>query len=114
MLTILRKVLHELLCSPLIGRIISRACLHDAHVPNYVVDTDLLILLQSQSHVKFRCQHRAGAPVRPGRAGLIIGIECSRVRDSSWIYLTSLVTTRIDVELAIVQHLSQYKQQHKI
>ena len=31
------------------------------------------------------------AAVRPGVAGLFIGIECSRVRDSSWMYLTSLV-----------------------
>jgi len=29
--------------------------------------------------------------VRPGVAGLLIGVECSRVRDSSWMYLTSLV-----------------------
>ena len=29
--------------------------------------------------------------VRPGTAGLLIGIECSRVRNSSWMYLTSLV-----------------------
>ena len=41
--------------------------------------------------------------VGPGAAGLLIGIECSRVRDSSWMYLTSLVTTRIGVELAAVQ-----------
>ena len=41
--------------------------------------------------------------VRPGVAGLLIGIECSRVRDSSWMYLTSLVTTQIGVELATVQ-----------
>ena len=41
--------------------------------------------------------------VRPGSAGLIIGIECSRVRDSSWMYLTSLVTTRIGIELDTVQ-----------
>ena len=41
--------------------------------------------------------------VRPGAAGLLIGIECSRVRDSSWMYLTSFVTTRIGVELAAVQ-----------
>ena len=27
--------------------------------------------------------------VRPGAVGLLIGIECSRVRDSPWIYLTS-------------------------
>ena len=41
--------------------------------------------------------------VRPGAAGLLICIECFGVRDSSWMYLTSLVTTRIDVELAAVQ-----------
>ena len=41
--------------------------------------------------------------VRPGAAGLLIGIECSRVMDSSWMYLTSLVTIRIGVELAAVQ-----------
>ena len=46
---------------------------------------------------------RARGLVRPGAAGLLIGIECSRVRDSSWMYLTSLVTTRIGVGLAIVQ-----------
>ena len=27
--------------------------------------------------------------VRPEAAGLLIGIECSRVRDSPWMYLTS-------------------------
>ena len=41
--------------------------------------------------------------VRPGAAGLLIGLECSRVRDITWMYLTSLVTTRIGVELAVVQ-----------
>ena len=41
--------------------------------------------------------------VRPGAAGLLIGIECSRVRDSSWMYLTSFVTTQIGVELAAIQ-----------
>ena len=41
--------------------------------------------------------------VIPGTAGLLIDIECSRVRDSSWIYLTSFVTTRIGVGLAAVQ-----------
>ena len=44
-----------------------------------------------------------GAGVRPGAAGLLIGIECSRIRNSSWMYLTSFVTTRIGVELAAVQ-----------
>ena len=41
--------------------------------------------------------------VRPGTAGLLIGIECSRVRDRSWMYLTSFVTTQIGVEQAAVQ-----------
>ena len=45
----------------------------------------------------------AGDGVRPGAVGLLIGIECSRVRDSSWMYLTSFVTTRIGIELAAVQ-----------
>ena len=43
------------------------------------------------------------ATVRPGAARVLIGIECSRVRDSSWMYLTSLVTPLIGVELAAVQ-----------
>jgi hypothetical protein len=41
--------------------------------------------------------------VRPGVAGLLIGIEYSIVRNSSWMYLTSFVTTRVGVELAAVQ-----------
>ena len=41
--------------------------------------------------------------VRPGAAGLLTDIECSRVRDSSWMYLTSFVTIRIDIELAAGQ-----------
>ena len=47
-------------------------------------------------------QHRKES-VRPGAVGLLIDIECSRVRDSSWMYLTSFVITRIGVELAAVQ-----------
>ena len=43
------------------------------------------------------------APVRPGAAGLLIGIECSRVRDSTWMYLISFVTTQTGVGLAVVQ-----------
>ena len=42
-------------------------------------------------------------PIRPRAAGLLIGIECSRIRDSFWMYLISLVTTRIGVELAVVR-----------
>ena len=47
--------------------------------------------------------------VRPRTAGLLIDIEYSIVRNSSWVYLTSFVTTRIDIELATVQRkLSDY------
>ena len=46
---------------------------------------------------------RARGLVRPGAAGLLIGIEYSRIRDSLWMYLISTVTTRIGVELATVQ-----------
>ena len=46
---------------------------------------------------------RARGLVKPEAAGLLIGIECSRVRDSSWMYLTSFVTIRIGIELAAVQ-----------
>ena len=46
---------------------------------------------------------RARGLVRPKAAGLLIGIECSRVRDSTWVHLTSHVNTRIDVELAVMQ-----------
>jgi len=46
---------------------------------------------------------RARGLVRPRAAGLLIGIECSRVKDSAWMYLASFVTTRIGVELAEVQ-----------
>ena len=48
-------------------------------------------------------QRRARGLVRSGAAGVLIVIECSRVRDSTWMYLTSLVTTRIGKELAVVQ-----------
>ena len=42
-------------------------------------------------------------PVRPGATGLLIGVEYSRVRESTWMYLTSSVTNRIAVELVDVQ-----------
>ena len=41
--------------------------------------------------------------VRPGAAGLLTGVEYSRVRDRLCMYLISFVTTRIGVELAAVQ-----------
>ena len=46
--------------------------------------------------------NRVPTNVRPGIAGLLTGIECSRVRDSSGMYLTSFVITRIGVVLAAV------------
>ena len=33
----------------------------------------------------------------------LIGIDCSKVRDSAWMYLTSLVTTRKGIGLVAVQ-----------
>ena len=41
--------------------------------------------------------------VKPRAAGLLIGIDCSKVRDSAWMYLTSLVTTRKGIGLVAVQ-----------
>ena len=41
--------------------------------------------------------------VRPGTAGLLTGVEYSRVGSSTWICPTSLVSTRIGVELVEVQ-----------
>ena len=55
--------------------------------------------LQDSPHRIFKRMHN----VRPGVAGLLTDVECSRVRDSSWMCLTSLVTTRIGVELAAVK-----------
>ena len=60
---------------------------------------------ETSSEVLDACRtrlRRARGLVRPGAAGLLIDIECSRVRDSSWMYLTSFVTTRLVVELAAV------------
>jgi hypothetical protein len=67
--------------------------------------SDYLKYSKTPSQVLDICRtrlRRARGLVRPGAAGLLIGIECSRVRDSSWMYLTFLVTTRIGVELAAV------------
>ena len=51
----------------------------------------------------FYYSYRDDVSVRPRAAGLLIGIECSRVMHSPLMYLTSFVTTRISVELAVVQ-----------
>ena len=67
---------------------------------------DYLKYLKTPCHVldAYRTRlRRARGLVRPEVAGLLIGIECSRVRDRSWMCLTSLVTVRIGVELAVVQ-----------
>ena len=44
-----------------------------------------------------------GQGVRSGVAGLLTGMEYSRVGNSTWIHLTSTVITRTAVELAGVQ-----------
>jgi hypothetical protein len=41
--------------------------------------------------------------VRPGAAGLLTGVEYSKVRDSAWMYLASLVTTRTTIGLVDLQ-----------
>ena len=41
--------------------------------------------------------------VRSGTAGLLINVEYSKIRNNSWMYLTSFVITRISIELAAVQ-----------
>ena len=71
----------------------------------YVVNLDSVVMtLPFRVSIDIRDTMRyKDVIVRPGTAGLLIGIECSRVRDSTWMYLTSLVTTRIGVELAAVQ-----------
>ena len=61
-----------------------------------LLETFLFVYHCPQIHMLFLC-------CRPRAAGLFIGIECSRVRDRPWMYLTSFVTTRIGVELAAVQ-----------
>ena len=68
--------------------------------------SDYLKYSKTPSQVLDACRtrlRRARGLVRPGAARLLIGIECFRVRDGSWVYLTSLVTTRIGIELAAVQ-----------
>ena len=68
--------------------------------------SDYLKYLKTPSQVLDACRTRlrgARGLVRPEAAGLLIGIECSRVRDSSWMNLTSLGTFWIGVELAAVQ-----------
>ena len=42
---------------------------------------------------------RARGLVRPGAAGLLIGVECSRIRDSTWDIPYHIVTTRTEVGL---------------
>ena len=62
--------------------------------------SDYLKYSKTTSQVLDACRtrlRRARRLVRPGAARLLIGIECSRVRNSSWMYLTSFVTTRIGV-----------------
>ena len=67
--------------------------------------SDYLKYSKMTSQVLDACRtqlRRARGLVRPGAMGLLIGIECSRVRNRPWMYLTSFVTTQIGVELAAV------------
>ena len=41
-----------------------------------------------------------GLGVRPGAAGLLTGVEYSRIGNTAWVRPTSTVTTRTAVELA--------------
>jgi len=66
-------------------------------------ETAKVYLLQKFIRRKIKRQSAGPVCVKPGTAGLLIDIECSRVRDGSWMYLISLVTARIGVELAAVQ-----------
>ena len=66
-------------------------------------ETAKVYLLQKLIRRKRKQQSAGPVCVRPGTAGLVIDIECSRVRDSSWMYLTSFITTQIGVGLAAVQ-----------
>ena len=52
--------------------------------------------------IEYSAWNLTSPPVRSGAAGLLIGVEYSRVRDSTWIYLTLFVTTRLGVELVDV------------
>ena len=62
------------------------------------------VYLQQKLIRRKRKQQSAGPVcVRPGTAGLVIDIECSRVRDNLWMYLTSFITNQIGVGLAAVQ-----------
>ena len=58
----------------------------------FIIQTEQIIFRDKLGHQGVVITIK-GWLVRPGAAGLLIGIECSRVRDSSWMYLTSLVTT---------------------
>ena len=71
----------------------------------YVVNLDSVVMtLPFRVSIDIRDTMRyKDVIVRPGTTGLLIGIECSRVRDSTWLYLGSLVTTRIGAELTAVQ-----------
>src|SRR6185503_2385142 len=54
--------------------------------------SDYLKYSKMPSQVLDACRtrlRRARGLVRPGTTGLLIDIECSRLRDSSWMYLTS-------------------------
>ena len=60
--------------------------------------------MYSRSHSNEKSSNPIPLPyVRPGAAGLLTGVEHSRVGSSTWLCPTSFVSTRIGVELVDVQ-----------
>ena len=52
--------------------------------------------------IEYSVGNLTAPPVRSRAAGLLIGVEYFRVRDSAWIYLILFATTRLGVELVDV------------
>ena len=68
--------------------------------------SDYVKYLKMPSQVLDACKtrlRRARGLVRPGAAGLLTGVKYSRVGSSTWIRLTSIVTTRTTLGLVDVQ-----------
>ena len=66
-------------------------CIHVAAIAGEVV-YEVVAEPQEPPEQAQQEERRENPAVRPGAAGLLISIQCSRVRDSLWMYLTSLVT----------------------
>ena len=76
--------------------LVTRICACDKKIAKLENSCDDMLsknvdLSSSLACLKSENEMLKSSAVRPGAAGLLIGIECSRVRGSSWMYLTSLV-----------------------